>query len=87
RYAARLGPVTVCAAEGLEAWMAEHALDQVVTAYLPVGPTADALGKVPLVRVIRPYDAAAWPHATHGFFRFKEKIPALIGQLNGLRVA
>jgi len=23
----------------------------------------------------------AWPHATHGFFRFQEKIPALINEL------
>ena len=32
-------------------------------------------------RHIRSYDAMAWPHATHGFFRFKEKIPQLLDRL------
>jgi deoxyribodipyrimidine photo-lyase len=36
---------------------------------------------------MRDYDAAAWPHATAGFFKFKEKIPKFLGQLKGLRAA
>ena len=86
RFGGRLGPVTVCGPAALGDWIAENNLDQVVTAYLPVGPTADALKGINLVQMIRPYDTEAWPHATHGFFRFKEQIPALIGAMNGLRV-
>lgn len=61
----------------------------IVTAYPPVGPTADALRalepalageNVRLVRLTRPFDARAWPHATRGFFQFRERIPALIAQ-------
>ena len=33
---------------------------------------------IDLIRVINPYDSRAWPHATHGFFRFKEHIPSLL---------
>jgi len=34
-----------------------------------------------VVQISKEYDQIAWPHATHGFFRFKEKIPALINEL------
>jgi deoxyribodipyrimidine photo-lyase len=34
-----------------------------------------------VVQMTKDYDQSAWPHATHGFFRFKEKIPALINEL------
>jgi len=59
----------------------------VLTAYAPVGPAAErldaaraALGDagVALVQVRRPWDAAAWPHATKGFFKLKKQIPALV---------
>jgi deoxyribodipyrimidine photo-lyase len=62
----------------LARWVAAQRLDQLVTSYLPAGPTADALGQTEMTQVIRPFDAQAWPHATHGFFRFKEKIPQLL---------
>ncbi|TVR11878.1 MAG: DNA photolyase [Salinarimonadaceae bacterium] len=61
----------------------------IVTAYPPVGPSADALGAlepalaeegVRIVRVMRPFDARAWPHATRGFFQFRERIPVLLAQ-------
>jgi deoxyribodipyrimidine photo-lyase len=64
-----------------------------VTPYAPVGPVADALtaiepalkaAGVPLVRFRREWDSAFWPHATKGFFPFKERIPALLGEI-GLR--
>jgi hypothetical protein len=32
-------------------------------------------------------DARAWPHATHGFFRFKDRIPKLAAALKGLNAA
>ncbi len=62
-------------------WMAMHRLDHVVTSYIPTGPTRDALAQVPLTQIIRPFDAAAWPHATAGFFKFKTAIPGLLSAL------
>jgi hypothetical protein len=55
----------------------------------PVGPVADALAAIEpalngaglkLRRVRRDWDAAAWPHATRGFFAFKKKIPELLAR-------
>ena len=60
---------------------------QVVTAYVPVGPTAEALRSlstalaehdVSLVQILRPWDNRAWPYATRGFFQFRQKIPNLL---------
>lgn len=77
-------------------WAAAHGLRQIVTPYAPVGPAADALSDlrpvlsrqgITLCRVLRPFDARAWPNATHGFFRFKDKIPALVADIKGLRAA
>jgi deoxyribodipyrimidine photo-lyase len=50
--------------------------------YAPVGATADALSEchTPISRQIRPCDAAAWPHASAGFFKFKAKIPQLLAR-------
>ena len=78
------------------AWATEAEIVQIVTPYAPVGPAAQALQQlevdlnakgIKLIRALRDFDAAAWPHATHGFFRFKEKIPKLVGQLKGLKAA
>lgn len=71
-------------------WAATQRLEQLVTLYAPIGPTASVLRRlrsaldkqgIALVQVIRPWDAAAWPHATHGFFKFKKQIPGLIERL------
>lgn len=71
-------------------WAFQHQLQQVVTPFAPVGPTADALDQIeqqlnarhiPLIRVMRQYDQACWPKATHGFFRFKEHIPDFIANI------
>ena len=32
-------------------------------------------------RLRRPWDEAFWPHATHGFFKLKERIPSVLKQL------
>jgi len=62
-------------------------VSQIVTAYAPIGSIADqlmALAKagsaagVTLHRIRRDWDTAAWPHATKGFFPFREKIPTLL---------
>jgi deoxyribodipyrimidine photo-lyase len=83
-------------ADALSAWARGHELEQVVAPYPPVGPAADAFARVraaleaegvAVATPIRPFDQRAWPHATHGFFRFKDRIPALVGALRGLRAA
>lgn len=60
---------------------------QIVTPYAPVGPVADRLASlapqlasagVTLAQVRRHWDTQFWPHATKGFFPFKERIPALL---------
>ncbi|MCJ2095361.1 deoxyribodipyrimidine photolyase [Methylobacterium sp. J-072] len=48
----------------------------VVTAWAPVGPSADALPDACL-RVRRPWDEVAWPLATRGYARVKKAIPQL----------
>jgi hypothetical protein len=59
----------------------------IVTPYAPVGPVRDRLDALErelahegmtVTRLLRPWDALAWPHATRGFFPFREKIPALL---------
>ena len=96
RFGARLGDFSapVANAQELIAWAKQAELDQIVTPYAPVGPVADVLravqntdGAPPLRMVRRAYDSAAWPHATHGFFRFKDKIPKLLGEMRGLTTA
>ncbi len=61
---------------------------QILTPYAPVGPAADALDKlsldlsqagITLVQIRRSWDTRFWPHAKKGFFPFKEKISAELG--------
>ncbi|MCH2163349.1 MAG: DNA photolyase [Marinovum sp.] len=97
RWGDRLGPVTACAdASEIAAWAAQTNAGQIVSPFAPTGPTATMFAELKpllaaqnqeLVTPLRRYDALCWPHATHGFFKFKEKIPKLIGQLKGLQVA
>ena len=56
---------------------------RIVTAYAPTGPVAIALSGLArladsngmaLDRILRDHDRTAWPHATHGFFRFREAV-------------
>ena len=60
---------------------------EVVTAEAPVGPVAQALDALepalaaaglPLVRRRRGWDEKLWPHATKGYFAFKEQIPRVL---------
>jgi len=90
RFAPRLGPLSgpFTSVQEVLDWAQSNALEQIVTMYAPVGPTADvlnALASMPeaptIVQVRRPYDTTAWPHATHGFFRFKAQIPRLLERL------
>ena len=68
-------------------WAKAHAVEQLVAPYTPTGPGRTGLDAVagttrlPLRRVMRPWDAAALPHATAGFFKFKARIPDLLATL------
>jgi deoxyribodipyrimidine photo-lyase len=84
RLAARLGDISIITPADLPAWQRSHGLEQMVTSYLPVGPAADLLGKAGLVQLMRPFDQNAWPHATGGFFRFRERVPQMLGRIKGL---
>lgn len=68
-------------AAALVAWAEARGLDQIVTPYAPVGEVADLLSAaepmlaacgVRLSRVLRPYDAQAWPHAARGYAHFRQ---------------
>jgi hypothetical protein len=73
-------------ASAIREWASRHDLTAIVTPYAPVGPVRDRLDQLErelsddltLTRVLRPWDARAWPHATRGFFPFRERIPALL---------
>jgi deoxyribodipyrimidine photo-lyase len=56
----------------------------------PIGPLADGLQQlaselqrdgIEIVALRRTWDELAWPHATHGFFRFRQRIPELLADL------
>jgi deoxyribodipyrimidine photo-lyase len=65
--------------ESVHRWMDEHALDAIVMAHPTVGPWRDVVERlassVPVTTFARPWDAALWPYATAGFFRFRERLP------------
>ncbi len=63
--------------------LAADGIAELLTPYAPIGPTAAALQRliplldargIRLVRLLRPHDRTAWPHATQGFFRFREAV-------------
>lgn len=64
----------------VNAWARDLGADVVVAPHAPVGPAARALAQVSPTpaRLLRPWDARAWPHARAGFFRFRQHIPDLI---------
>ena len=62
---------------------AREGATQIVTPYAPTGPLARSLTElaalatsqgITLSRILRDHDRRAWPHATHGFFRFREAV-------------
>ncbi len=74
----------------LVAWSRSCGLDAIVTAYAPTGPVAERLARarralagngVELLQVRRRFDDCTWPHATHGYFRLKSRIPEVLEQL------
>jgi deoxyribodipyrimidine photo-lyase len=70
-------------------WASSERLDAVAVPYAPVGPVQErmlaleaalASESVALVPVRRTWDGLAWPHASRGFFPFRERIPGLVRQ-------
>jgi deoxyribodipyrimidine photo-lyase len=80
----RLGAVTpVTDPASLADWASATGAAQVVMPWAPAGPVADALADLAprlaargqrLVRLLRPWDATHWPHATRGFFAFHQAV-------------
>jgi deoxyribodipyrimidine photo-lyase len=86
----RYGKMKEVTADSVVEWAKENALQQVLTSYVPVGPTrivteairnALEANNVQFVELLRPWDQHAWPHAKKGFFPFKKKIPKLVDTL------
>ena len=74
----------------LTAFAQANGVKSLVTAYAPVGPVAEKLAKakdslerqgISLFERRREYDDLAWPHASRGFFALKNKIPAILEDL------
>ena len=74
-------------AADLIAWAQESAVTTIVTGYAPVGAVRERLDAlvhdlasagVTLTTVQREWDSLAWPHASRGFFPFRERIPRLV---------
>ena len=68
----------------------QNGVKNIVTAYLPVGPSAQALAKaepelkragIVVSQIIRPWDSLIWPYANRGFFKVKKKIPKILQDL------
>lgn len=85
RYRDQCGPVS--RVTDVAAWARDQNVTSIVTSFVPVGPTRDALDHqrvaldalgVKIHHILRPFDAAAWPFATKGFFPFKERIPGFL---------
>ena len=87
RYKDKIGLVNFTSNPNeIETWYQENKIEQIVVAYAATGPNALLIKTLieqglNVVQMTKDYDQSAWPHATHGFFRFKEKIPALINKL------
>ena len=85
-------PADLMKAMQVKQWARSLDVSEVATPCAPVGRAAtelaqlaDELGRdgIRLVQLRRDYDQRAWPHATAGFFRFREQIPRLVSEITG----
>ncbi|MEM1344407.1 MAG: FAD-binding domain-containing protein [Pseudomonadota bacterium] len=76
--------------ERLIEWAERAGAKQIITPFIPVGPTQDYLLRaapalkqagIRLAEVRRDWDSLTWPHATAGFFKVKKAIPKVLSQL------
>jgi deoxyribodipyrimidine photo-lyase len=77
-------------ADAVVGWARAAGVQEIVTGYAPVGLVAQTLADIEgqaaaagirLIRLRRPWDNAAWPAATAGFFKVKSRIPELLATL------
>jgi deoxyribodipyrimidine photo-lyase len=78
------------APDDLAKWAASAGATQIATAYVTRGPLGDWLDDaapalaargITLCEWQRDWDRAIWPHATAGFFKVRQQIPQLLGQM------
>lgn len=83
-------PVAPIEANRIRDWARSLGVTEIAAPCAPVGRAASALGQaaaeleregIRLVQLRRDFDQRAWPHATAGFFRFREQIPRLVAEL------
>ena len=57
---------------------------------IPVGPARDSFDAVvratqgqdvEFIEITRAWDLQSWPHATKGYFKFKEVIPSILARM------
>ncbi len=72
----------------LHAWYAQNKLNGILVMAPATGPWKSLLEdyhkthpEQPIHFARRAWDTALWPHARAGFFKFKSKLPALLGEL------
>jgi deoxyribodipyrimidine photo-lyase len=77
-------------ADAIMAFATQCKATELVEMASPVGPTADAITPVLAAlkaagwsnrRLRRRWDALFWPHATHGYFKLKDQIPAVLREI------
>lgn len=80
-------PLEVDTLAELPAIATAHGCSQIVTGFISVGPTRDALERlepalagqgISLAEHQRRWDRLAWPHCGKGFFQLRSRIPALL---------
>ncbi len=67
-------------------WAGRNGIQQIVTAYAPVGPARENLDDLAreglaIHTLRRPWDEHFWPFARSGFFSFRERIPHVLRTL------
>jgi hypothetical protein len=76
--------------EVLARWAAEAGVTQIVTPYITRGPLHDWLSEaapaltargIALAQWRRDWDSAIWRHATAGFFKVRQQIPRILGEM------
>ncbi len=80
----------IASADALIQAMQQAGLATLVMPYIPIGPLRDiwdrrssylAENGIATMTILRDYDRLAWPHASRGFFKLKQKIPAILDEL------
>ena len=77
--------------DALVHWLTEQKIDEVLCAYVPIGPIRLRLDTlkgtlackgISLRLQMRDYDRVVWPHTSKGFFQLGKKIPDLLSMMN-----